>query len=370
MVHAVVIPKPMNRALDAVAADDDAFEQFATQYADDKAFVLEALRRNPEADLLPFLSERLRDDREVVLAQITSPGRCGGCYLRNASPRLQCDREVLLAAAERDQRFLEEHAALRADREIVLAAMRGGNPMHHVDPAFYTDREVAMAAAEYSNVDAFLYMEPHLRDDPCVRLCAVHSLDADLDADLVDALLTTLRMTTRECLYYLNVFRVPYVYVHTAPHFTADHVKSLFVVPVRLPSVKSLTHDQCERVATCLNTRGLEDACDLVKTLKGEPVTASVNAERRASYETWMRGVYARLCTCMRRLQEIDEALPRIAAAIERKGQRRRKLDKEHSKERCKAWVARIEAMAAELHAPRAAYAQLVHKRSYAEAFA
>jgi hypothetical protein len=354
----------MNRAdaLDAVAADDHAFEDFAALFADDKAFALEALRRNRDAVLLPHLSERLRDDREVVLAQITSAAICGGCYLRNASPRLQRDREVLLAAAERDQFFLNEHPALCADREIVLAAMRGGNSMARVDSSLCADREVAMTAAEYSDWNAFLYMD--LRDDPCVRLCAVHSLDADF----VDALLTTLRMTVRECLCYMGTYRDAYEYVHTAPHFTADQVKSFFAASDRR-SVESLTHEQCEQVATCLNTRGLDDACDLVDALQGWPVAASDDAER-ASSETWMRDVHARICTCMRRLQEIDEALPRIAAAIERKGQHRQKPDARHSKKRCEAWVARVEALAAELHEPQAAYAQLAHKRAYAEAFA
>ena len=71
-------------------------------------------------------SPELQADREVVLAAV----RQNGWVLCYASTELRADREVVLAAVQQDGRALEfASPELRADREVVLAAEALGRPI-------------------------------------------------------------------------------------------------------------------------------------------------------------------------------------------------------------------------------------------------
>jgi hypothetical protein len=365
-------------ALDAVIETPERLQELG--YADDKAFVLDVLEREKGTELLRHASERLRDDVEVVLAQMRS--NAYGEHLVDASARLQRDRALLLEAATTDPFFLEavsqrhrsydeaERSALLADRELVLAAARGGNELRWADPALHADREIAMTAAEWSP-RAFLHMAPHLREDPCVRLCGVQHLDADL----VDALLTTLEAAVKEYQDLLTRNTFEYEYAHALP-FEADTVHR-YVPQVDGPAMR-------ERVAIYLNTHGYDAARELIFYARQEGGAFDVEAAlsrpeprtpaRLASRARFvLHGMHDSLDTCLRRLEEVDAALPHVAAAIERKRTRRETIRislKKHPVKRRKTWATRVEALATALHAPCGGYAELAHKRSYAEAFA
>jgi hypothetical protein len=76
--------------------------------------------------VLRFAPPELRADREVVLAAVQQDGRA----LEHAPPELRADREVVLAAVQQDGRALEfASPELRADREVVLAAEALGRPI-------------------------------------------------------------------------------------------------------------------------------------------------------------------------------------------------------------------------------------------------
>lgn len=89
-------------------------------------------------------SEKLRADREVVLAVVQRDGLA----LKYASDDLRADRVVALAAVAKNGLALQHASAgLRADREIVLAAVEeNGLALQHAHGDVRADRGVVLAA--------------------------------------------------------------------------------------------------------------------------------------------------------------------------------------------------------------------------------
>ena len=85
-------------------------------------------------------------------------------------------------------------------------------------------------------------------------------------------------------------------------------------------------------------------------------------AREEVARDTWNSyGKYERVADRLERLGQIAHALPYVSRAITRKF-RESSLRRQH--------LARVDAIAARVHSPTGAYATLVHKRSFAEAFA
>lgn len=99
--------------------------RFLPNKAKDKAIV--AVRKAGKAgSALAYVSEELRNDKDVVLAAVSNYGYA----LEYASKELCADKEVVLAAV-RDNGYALEYASkeLRADKDVVLAAVNNHNPL-------------------------------------------------------------------------------------------------------------------------------------------------------------------------------------------------------------------------------------------------
>lgn len=98
-------------------------------FFDDKEIALFCLKKSPYA--LEYLSERLRDDKEVVLTAVNSVPPLDEdeqFFLEDASERLKDDKEVILAAVSQRGYFLEYASdRLRADHDVVFAAMKNAS---------------------------------------------------------------------------------------------------------------------------------------------------------------------------------------------------------------------------------------------------
>ena len=93
----------------------------------------------------------------------------------------ESDREVVLAAVQRDGRALKYASAeLQADREVVLAAVRqNGRALGYASVELQADRDFVLAAIE-RNADALRYTSAELQRDDAV-LKALNHIFADLD---------------------------------------------------------------------------------------------------------------------------------------------------------------------------------------------
>lgn len=104
--------------LAAVSSDGMALELASAQLQDDLEVALAAVRQAGRA--LQHVSESLRGERTVVLAAVAQDGKA----LRFASDALKADREVVLAAVGQTARSLHfASEELLRDKEVILAAM-------------------------------------------------------------------------------------------------------------------------------------------------------------------------------------------------------------------------------------------------------
>jgi hypothetical protein len=125
---------------------------------------------------LCYADDTLKDDREVVLAAVSTAGGA----LENAADRLKADREVVLAAVSNEPDALQYASdTLKADREVVLAAVSNyGDVLEYADDALKADREVVLVAVSNYGF-ALRYADDTLKADREVVLAAV-SNDANV----------------------------------------------------------------------------------------------------------------------------------------------------------------------------------------------
>ena len=116
---------------------------------------------------LEYASPELQADREVALAAV----REDGLALEYASPELQADKEVVLEAIRQDGWLLEYASEeLRGDREVVLEAVRQNvRALKYASEELKGDKEVALEAIRQ---DGWLleYASEELRGDREVAL--------------------------------------------------------------------------------------------------------------------------------------------------------------------------------------------------------
>ncbi|CAD7975024.1 unnamed protein product [Amoebophrya sp. A25] len=168
----------------------------------DKDIALAAVTR-ADANLLEFVCEDLRNDREVVLAAVGIYGRSllyasrdmradpeivlvavrqhmgvwgAEVFLQHISPELKDNREIVLALAQKFGPAALEWASsdLQKDRDVVLAAVQ------HAEAAFLrdvpidlqNDREFVRAAVD-ADWTAFQFASEEMRADPEIVLVAL-----------------------------------------------------------------------------------------------------------------------------------------------------------------------------------------------------
>lgn len=109
-----------------------------------------------------YASERLRDDRELVMAAVSQHHEA----LKYASERLRDDRELILAAVSHHWNALKYASErLKDDREVVLAAVsQEGEAIRFAGERILSDYQVVLRAISQSYY-AFLRLPQRIRDE-------------------------------------------------------------------------------------------------------------------------------------------------------------------------------------------------------------
>ena len=141
--------------------------------SDDYNIILNLVKHNCNA--MHCASDRLKGNKEIVLAAICNYDSDYFSVLDLASDELRGDKEVVLAAVRSHGKALEYASIeLRADREIVLAAVQqNGYALQYASPELKNNKEVVLAAVR-QNSYALKYASDELRGDKEVVLAAVH----------------------------------------------------------------------------------------------------------------------------------------------------------------------------------------------------
>lgn len=363
------VPWTRDFLVDCLVANCDIMDYLPEEYRSDRQFALDAIARG--GTVLFVLSDQLKDDREVVLQQFRAESEWSG-YLAHVSPRLRCDREIVLEAVRANPLQLEEirlyieytpeeRERLLSDEEIVTAAVaKNGNEIRYAADACRTNRIVVMTALTSRSPTILRNVPSCLSSDPCIRLCVSANTQST-----VDALLTVLE-TEVDISTVSHRDRIMYRHATERP-FTADTVLSLLKVDAydveRIASTSSV--ERLNAVATLVNEWPGEHVHSLLRT------SISIGRDRLESILTdstppspnkyASHGVCEMVADRLQRLGQISDALPYIDRTV-----RHNDLDVAF-RNQC---IARVDALAAKVHHPTGIYASLVHKRSYAEAFA
>lgn len=354
------VPWTRDFLMDCVVANSRIMEDLPDEYLTDRQFALDVIAKG--GNILGYLSDELKDDAEVVLAQFRI--EYGG-QLENASHRLQRDREIVLEAVrtaptqlEYIRLFLEytpeERERLLSDVEIVMtAAAESGGCIRYASQACRTNRIVVMTALTSKEPTNLRSVPSCLTSDPCIRLCVPAN-----NQSTINALLTVLE-TEMDTYAVCEWKKLMYKHKIGRP-FTAETVLSLFESVKDTPSTERL-----DALATLVNECPSEHVHDTFSGwLNGGN---AVLEELFTHYETptpdkWLaHGVCDTVADRLQRLGQIADALPYIDRAMRRSGGNLAFRDK------C---IARVDALAAKVHHPTGTYASIVHKRSYTEAFA
>lgn len=113
----------------AVGNRGDALEFAAKRLQSDKDVVLAAVRQRGAA--LQFAAKTLRADRDVVATAVLNSNFSGQDPLVFASPQLQRDKHLVLAAVKANGTALEHASAhLKADKEMWLQRLWGRTALH------------------------------------------------------------------------------------------------------------------------------------------------------------------------------------------------------------------------------------------------
>jgi hypothetical protein len=126
---------------------------------DDFDLVLTAVK---ESDCLSFVSDRLKDDSNVVLAAVTNQGLA----LQYASERLRDDETIVIPAiAANGQAFQYASDRLRGEKKIALEAFKtAGDQLQYASEELRDDFDVVLQACKQCP-DALQYASDRLKDD-------------------------------------------------------------------------------------------------------------------------------------------------------------------------------------------------------------
>ena len=173
----------------AVTTYGDNLRYAATKFKNDKTLALIAVSREDFGNCLAFVSERLQNDRDVVLAAVKQPyydDEDETDPLRHASPELRADREIVLAAVAHSTGALEvASATLRGDHEVAeraviddFHALRWASDELRADPEFLLNMMKARIAngpksSRWEDCDAFECISESLLADASFMRSAV-----------------------------------------------------------------------------------------------------------------------------------------------------------------------------------------------------
>ena len=258
-----------------------------------------------------------------------------------------------------------------SDKDIVSAAVvKCGWMIRYASETCRTNSHIVMTALTARDNPASLrYIPPALIADPCITLCAPMTTRSP---STVDALLTVMEANLEDCAVdYKDAFIHKYM---THSPFTADTVLSLFMPWLERRHWAST--DRLGLLAHCVSTcssyfqvqnaalTGEDDVRRNVGVLTEDTVDKMIGILSSKGYENsgifCTYGVSKDVAERLQRQSQIADALPFISRSI------RSYPDTAHRA----MWTRRVEDMAAKIHHPEGALASLVHKRSFAEAFA
>jgi hypothetical protein len=154
--------------LAAVKANGNALKFAAKELRSDREIVLAAVIKNGSA--LECTAEELKSDREIVFAAVLNDGSA----LEFAVEELKSDREIVLAAVSNYGSALEHKTnELKSDREIVLAAVsNNGMALEHTTNELKSNREIVLAAVS-NNGYALQFAGDEFKSDREIVLAAV-----------------------------------------------------------------------------------------------------------------------------------------------------------------------------------------------------
>lgn len=153
-----------------------AVEHASPELQKDREILLAAVQEpNYGALILLSLSPEIRDDYEIVLEAV----KTHGCAIVDASERLKTDRTIVVCAAQTYKNTLEYASSFRNDREIVEMIM-DKHGLEHVSDEFKDDKEFVMKAVKANGFD-LMFASERLRDDYDVVLEAAISCIGAID---------------------------------------------------------------------------------------------------------------------------------------------------------------------------------------------
>lgn len=151
--------------------NDSALKYASEQLRNDLKFVLPEISSNGYA--IRYVSEDIRTAREGAL---TSIQLSSGGFLEFIADDFCNDRELVLAAVNRNGCMLEYASAeLRNDKDVVLAAVnKNGGSLQYASEALRNDKEIVLAAVKIYNY-SLKYASDKLRNDRDVLFAALDS---------------------------------------------------------------------------------------------------------------------------------------------------------------------------------------------------
>ena len=146
------------------------FKEAPKEWLESNEFMLQTLTDNTDGRFLHYASEKLKDDREIVLAAVTKSGSA----LEFASDKLKDDKEIVLAAVTKNGFYLQYASnRLKDDKEIVLVAVaEDGQALRYAPDKLKDDKEIVLAAVTNHGY-ALEYAPDKLKDDKEIVLTAV-----------------------------------------------------------------------------------------------------------------------------------------------------------------------------------------------------
>lgn len=150
---------------------------------DDKEFMLSVLQQdgNPRIEhygsLLQFASDRLKNDRDIVLAAIKKEGLA----LEYAAQVFKNDNEIVLTAVRQDgYALMLASAALKGNKEIVLAAvLQNGCALQYASDALKNEKEIVLSAVQQDGY-ALCFASDLLKNDKDIVRAALQNYDKAL----------------------------------------------------------------------------------------------------------------------------------------------------------------------------------------------
>ena len=157
----------------AVEHNPNSIQYAGPKVNDDKRIVLKAVKKQGMGFLLREVSPRLKDDEDVVVC--ATAGDWGA--LEYASDRLKDDLSVVSVAALKNGRALEYVSdRLKKDRTLAMLGVThgpdGGYGLKFLSDELKDDKKVVLLAVS-NTADALRYASERLRDDPEVVTAAV-----------------------------------------------------------------------------------------------------------------------------------------------------------------------------------------------------